>query len=100
MIGIDCNPYLAIAASLACGYLGMTQFIDPRPAAKGEVYHGEAILPDNLADALTLFEEDALMCETLGAELCTLFTAIKTAELEEFKREISPWERQHLMLNV
>ena len=23
VVGMDCNPYLAIAASLACGYLGM-----------------------------------------------------------------------------
>ena len=100
VIGIDCNPYLAIAASLACGYLGMVNKIEPRPAVQGEAYLGGAVLPDNLADALTLFEEDPLISEILSKEFCALFIAIKTAELEEFKREISPWERKHLMLNV
>ncbi len=100
VIGIDCNPYLAIAASLACGYLGLINKTEPRPPVQGEAYLGGAVLPDNLADALTLFEEDPLINEALGKEFCALFIAIKTAELEEFKREISPWERQHLMLNV
>ncbi|SLN37736.1 Gamma-glutamylputrescine synthetase PuuA [Pseudoruegeria aquimaris] len=100
VIGIDCNPYLAIAASLACGYLGMEQAVAPRPEVSGEVYAGEAELPDNLGDALDLFEEEAAVKEVLGREFCALFDAIKRAELEEFKREISPWEREHLLLNV
>jgi glutamine synthetase len=28
--GMDCNPYLGIAASLACGYLGLMEAIEPR----------------------------------------------------------------------
>jgi glutamine synthetase len=28
---MDCNPYLGIAASLACGYLGLMQEIRPDP---------------------------------------------------------------------
>ncbi|MDO7567648.1 MAG: glutamine synthetase family protein, partial [Paracoccaceae bacterium] len=28
--GMDCNPYLGIAASLACGYLGLLETTDPR----------------------------------------------------------------------
>jgi glutamine synthetase len=28
--GMDCNPYLGIAASLACGYLGLVKQIDPQ----------------------------------------------------------------------
>ena len=36
----------------------------------------------------------------LGKEFWQLFSDIKNAELEEHQREISPWERQHLLLNV
>jgi glutamine synthetase len=100
VIGIDTNPYLAVAASLACGYLGMVNKIDPRPEARGEVYEEGAVLPRNLAEALDGFEKDAEAREMLGEEFCQLYSAIKHAELEEFQREISPWERQHLLLNV
>lgn len=100
VIGIDTNPYLAIAASLACGYLGMVEKIQPRPEAVGEVYDEGEVLPRFLDDALDLFEKDAPIREVLGEEFCLLYSAIKRAEIEEFQREISPWERQHLLLNV
>ena len=100
VIGIDCNPYLAIAGSLACGYLGMTNRIEPTEAATGEVYEEGAVFPMNLQDALGAFQEDEVIRDLLGEDFCTLFCAIKQAELEEFKREISPWEREHLLLNV
>jgi len=101
VIGIDANPYLAIAASLASGYLGMTDATEPRPTATGEVYADGAVLPRNLAEALDGFEQkDAPVRELLGEEFCQLYAAIKKAELEEFRHEISPWEREHLLLNV
>lgn len=100
VIGIDANPYLAFAASLACGYLGMVNKIDPDPPAKGEVFEEGAILPRNLDEALDGFSDDQALRDSLGEDFCQLFSAIKRAELEEFQREISPWERQHLLLNV
>jgi len=100
VIGIDSNPYLAIAASIGCGFLGMINKIDPSPEAMGEVYHQGEILPRNLEDALDGFEESNPLRDVLGEEFCQLYAAIKRAELDEFQREISPWERQHLLLNV
>ena len=38
--------------------------------------------------------------EVLGAEFCALYKAIKRDEVETFLRVISPWERDHLLLNV
>lgn len=100
VIGIDANPYLAIAASLACGYLGLVNKTAPRPAAEGEVYDEGAVLPRNLAEALDGLEEENPVRDILGEDFCLLYAAIKNAELEEFQREISPWEREHLLLNV
>ena len=100
VIGIDSNPYLAIAASLACGYLGLINKTAPRPAAEGEVYDEGAVLPRNLAEALDGLQEENPVREILGEDFCQLYAAIKNAELEEFQREISPWEREHLLLNV
>jgi len=100
VIGIDSNSYLAIASSLACGYLGMVNKVEPSPAATGEVYEEGAVLPRNLIEAMDGFESDTVLREVLGEEFCQLYGAIKHAELIEFEREISPWERQHLLLNV
>ena len=100
VIGMDANPYLAIAASLACGYMGMVNRVEPRAEATGEVYDDGDVLPRNLDEALDGFEADTALRDVLGEKFCQLYAAIKRAEIEEFQREISPWERQHLLLNV
>ncbi len=100
VIGIDANPYIAIAASLACGYLGMVNALEPRPPAKGEVFETDEGLPLSLDDALDLFADATQVREVLGEDFCALYEAIKRAELEEFHSEISTWEREHLLLNV
>lgn len=100
VIGMDCNPYIAIAASLACGLLGMQNQIEPRPEAKNEVWEAEQPLPPSLREALNEFDEAKEIRALLGEEFCKLFSGIKWAENEEYQREISPWERQHLLLNV
>ncbi|MBL1420347.1 MAG: glutamine synthetase [Alphaproteobacteria bacterium] len=98
--GMDCNPYLAIAASLACGYLGMVNNIKPRPAAQKEVWECEHPLPTSLSLALNLLDEADEIKQLLGEEFCQLFCDIKRAENDEYQKEISPWEREHLLLNV
>ncbi len=100
VIGMDCNPYIAIAASLACGYLGMLNKVEPRPEATKEVWDAEVPLPASLREALEYFEEATEIRSFLGEEFCRLYEQIKLAENEEYQREISPWERSHLLLNV
>ena len=100
IIGIDSNPYLAIAASLIAGYKGMADAIEPREAVTGEIEDEGQMLPRSLFDAIAMFEEATEMRELLGEEFCAVFGALKKAEFSEFQREISPWEREHLLLNV
>lgn len=98
--GSDTNPYLAIAASLAAGYLGMMNNTKPRDPVNAEIFETDTGLPHSLHAALELFEADNELQEVLGEEFCTLFCHIKNAELLEYQREISPWEREHLLLNA
>jgi glutamine synthetase len=98
--GMDCNPYLGIAASLACGYLGMKNAIHPEPEFKGDAYEGEGEVPRVLGDALSLFEEASELHEVLGADFARVYSIVKRAEYDEFLQVISPWEREHLLLNV
>ncbi|MFM2356639.1 MAG: hypothetical protein RLZZ528_2375 [Pseudomonadota bacterium] len=100
LAGMDCNPYLGLAASLACGYLGLKEGKMPRAECVGDAYMSEDELPLNLGDALDLLSESAPMQEVLGPEFCSVYESVKRNEFKEFLQVISPWEREHLLLNV
>lgn len=100
LAGMDCNPYLGIAASLACGYLGLNEATEPRVEMKGNAYVNEDDIPLSLRDALLQFEESEKLAEVLGPEFCTVYAALKWSEQDEFLQVISPWEREHLLTNV
>ena len=100
LAGMDCNPYLGLAASLACGYLGLKEGKMPRAECTGDAYMNEDELPLNLGDALDLLMENVAMQDVLGPEFCSVYEAVKRNEFKEFLQVISPWEREHLLLNV
>ncbi|MYM63426.1 glutamine synthetase family protein [Pseudomaricurvus sp. HS19] len=103
VIGVDTNPYLAIAASLACGYLGMINKVEPSEALAGEVdeeQKAQVSIPTTFNEALSNFAEAQEIRQLLGEDFCQLYGEIKKEELRQFHREISPWERQHLLLSV
>jgi len=98
--GMDCNPYLGIAVSLACGYLGLTQENWPDKQVKGDAYEGDGDIPRVMGDALSLFDAAKDLHEILGPEFARVYSIVKRAEYDEFLQVISPWEREHLLLNV
>lgn len=100
LAGMDCNPYLGIAASLACGYLGLLEAEAPRAEYLGDAYMSPDELPYNLGDALDIMSENAAMREVLGEEFVAVYESVKRNEYKEFLQVISPWEREHLLLNV
>ena len=100
LAGADANPYLALAVSLACGYLGMKRALEPRAAVIGNAYRNDHQLPRGLLEALTEFEESAELHSILGKRFCHVYLELKRSEFEEFMRVISPWEREHLLLSV
>ncbi|MGL4566487.1 MAG: glutamine synthetase, partial [Halioglobus sp.] len=100
VVGVDCNPYLAIAASLACGYLGMLEQTRPGEPAAGEVADEDYPIPTTIDEALTLFEQAEPVHRVLGLDFCMVYSEVKREEMRQFHREISPWEREHLLLNV
>ncbi|MEC7763900.1 MAG: glutamine synthetase family protein [Pseudomonadota bacterium] len=100
LTGMDANPYLAMAASLAAGYLGMMNETRAEAQFKGDAYDGEEVIPHDLWSALDLFEEATEMHEVLGPEFARVYSIVKRTEYQEFLSVISPWEREHLLLNV
>jgi glutamine synthetase len=96
----DANPYLAIAASLACGYIGMTEGYTPQEPVDGSAYALPFGLPRGLLEAVAMFDESEELIDVFGKTFATTYKAIKQAEFETYMRVISPWEREYLLLNV
>jgi glutamine synthetase len=98
--GADANPYLALAASLACGYLGMTLNLRPEDPVRGSAHGRPFTLPRHQSDALEKFNACEPLKEILGAKFVAAVTHVKLAEYEAYQRVISSWERENLLLNV
>ncbi|MCB1493111.1 MAG: glutamine synthetase [Rhodobiaceae bacterium] len=96
----DANPYLALAASLACGLLGMREEIKPLPPVSFAANEGDIDLPRGLLEAVDRFEKEAALATVLDPAFIGIFAGIKRGEFETFMRVISPWEREFLLLNV
>jgi glutamine synthetase len=100
VVGADANPYLALAVTLACGYLGMIDQLEPTPVTIDSAYNLNYELPQSLSEALVLLRQETRLREILGDRFIAVYAAIKDLEYAEFMRVISPWEREHLLLHV
>ena len=98
--GVDANPYLAIAASLACGYLGMKKKIKPSEPHPGDAFLEPITVARNLQTALGLLEECEDLKNAMGNRFVRAYCAVKREEFEAFNKVISSWEREYLLLNV
>ena len=98
--GVDTNPYLAIAVSLACGYLGMKQGIEASEPHDGDAFLEPITLARGLEQAVKLLNENNDLNEILGPSFVKAYCAVKQEEFETFNRVISSWEREYLLLNV
>src|SRR5579863_4753406 len=80
----DANPYLALAASLACGWLGMTRKLAPSEPTQGNARGDDYELPVGLLEAVRLFEETEELTEVFGRAFVSTFAAVKRAEFATF----------------
>ena len=100
LAGSDVNPYLVIAATLACGYLGMMEGCKPTEETKGSAYSDKFTLHRNLFASLQAMQGSEAMRSILGDYFVDLYCAVKEDEYREFQEIITPWEREILMFNV
>ena len=98
--GSDVNPYLAIAATLACGYLGMMEGVTATDPITGSAYGNDFGLHKHIFSAIEALRKSNAMRGMLGDEFITLYCGLKHAEFMEFEEIITPWEREILMFNV
>jgi glutamine synthetase len=100
LAGSDVNPYLALAGSLACGYLGMIEGLKPADPIEGSAYDLPFSLHRTQYESIDAFEGSAAMRSTLGDPFVNLYSAVKKMECHEFHEIVTPWEREVLMFNV
>ncbi len=100
LAGSDVNPYLAIAATLACGYLGMVEGVQPTESIEGSAYGTDFGLHRHIYSALEAFRDSNAMRSMFGDEFVSLYCLLKDAEYMEFQSIVTPWEREILMFNV
>ena len=100
--GSDVNPHLAIAGTLACGYLGMVGELTPRPAVNDSAYDANTpyALHRHFYEALDALKSSEAMADVLGEDFVRVYCATKEREFRDLEERIPPWEREELGLIV
>ena len=98
--GADVNPYLAFAATLASGYLGMKGKLTPTEPHQGTANEEEVEVARTLEEGLRHLHDSPEIQEVFGELFLRAYAAVKLDEFEEFNQVISSWEREHLLLQV
>ncbi|MEZ5840701.1 MAG: glutamine synthetase family protein [Hyphomicrobiales bacterium] len=100
IVGADANPYLAIAATLASGLVGIDEARDPKPVVTIDAHTLPFTLPLHQQDALGLLDRCKPLRRVLGDRFVDAFIEVKSLEWKLYNKVISSWEREYLLLNV
>lgn len=94
--GADCNPYLAFAASLACGMQGIKEKIQPPPIFKGDIYMADDLpsVPLSLTHATAIFEKSEFANSAFGAEVVRHYAHFYQSEQKAYDMAVTDWERR------
>jgi glutamine synthetase len=99
--GSDANPYLAMAASLACGLRGMQEKLTPTaPVDEKDGYEFPRQIAIGLESAITRLKQSKSSREIFGDEFIDAFCNVKDIEIAHFMYEVSSWDRRYLALQV
>jgi glutamine synthetase len=99
--GSDANPYLAMAASLACGLRGMQEKLIPTaPIDDRDGYEFPRQIAIGLESAITQLKQSKTAHELFGDNFIKAFINVKEIELAHFMYEVSSWDRRYLALQV
>jgi glutamine synthetase len=101
-----CNPYLAFAVLLGAGLAGIERGYELPPGAEDDVWAlspaerkaaGYEPLPENLAEAIAVMSESELVADILGEHVFDYVLRNKRAEWEQYRREVTPYERRRYL---
>jgi glutamine synthetase len=105
-IDAACNPYLAYAVVLAAGMKGIAEDHELPREAEDDVWTltdrerksmGIAPLPSSLSEAISVAEDSELLAETLGEHVFDYFLRNKRTEWQEYRTQVSTFERDRML---
>ena len=93
------NPYLATAALLGAGLLGIADELELEPPARppAEEDASKPQLPTTLDESLRLLEEDRQIVDLLGDEFVRAYTTMRRYELQRYADHVSDWELEEYL---
>jgi glutamine synthetase len=93
------NPYLATAALLGAGLLGIEDELALEAPAKPPAEEDESKpkLPTSVEESLELLEGDDRLVELLGREFVEAYTVMRRYELQRFADHVTDWEREEYL---
>jgi glutamine synthetase len=100
------NPYLAFAVMLSAGMKGIDENYELPAEAEDDVWSlteserralGIEPLPQNLKDAIAVMERSELVAETLGEHVFDFFLRNKKAEWDEYRQQVTEYERARML---
>jgi glutamine synthetase len=93
------NPYLASAALLAAGILGITEGLELGPAGRPPSEQDPTLepLPTTLEQSLQFMESDEKLVELLGSEFIEAYTVMRRYELARLADHVTDWELQEYL---
>ena len=100
LAGADVNPYLAIAGSLAAGWLGIAEGLEPKDPVTGNAYERAHTLPRHMPDSLAKMARTKELATVFGDRFIEVLLSVKQTEYDAYMKVISSWEREFLLLNV
>ena len=94
--GADCNPYLALAATVAAGLHGIEHGEEPPARFEGNAYEASDVprVPWNIVDAITELEQSEVASKAFGADVHAHLVNTARQEWAAFARVVTDWERQ------
>jgi glutamine synthetase len=94
--GADCNPYLALAASLASGLDGIAGRIEPPECFVGDIYAAKTLprVPYTLAEATAKFVSSAFCKQAFGEQVVEHYAHFYRTEAAAYDRAVTDWERE------
>src|SRR5438105_9480680 len=94
--GADANPYLALAALVACAADGISKNATPPPPIVGDASERDDLpgLPGSLESAIAAFDADSEFRRLLGDAFCDYYRASRAWELAAWRQTVSDWERE------
>ena len=94
--GADCNPYLALAASLACGLDGIARRTEPPACFVGDIYAAKELprVPYTLAQANEKFACSSFCKAVFGEDVVEHYAHFYETEVAAYHKAVTDWERK------